>query len=89
MKTGRGGHWNRAGRKSGGSRPLIVGASRQTSDYTTWQLSVRAFYAIEALKTDLFSVVTEDELKAWFDAGERSSWAALQAIDRAKTRKSP
>jgi len=77
---GRGGHWNRAGRKSGGSRPIIV--ARKTSDYTTWELSVRSFYA------DLFSVVTEAELRAWFDAGERSSWAALQAIERAKKRPS-
>lgn len=83
---GRGGHWNRAGRKSGGSPPIIIRSMAKTADYATWQLSVRAFYAIEALKTDLFSVVTEDELRAWFDAGERSSWAALQAIDRAKKR---
>lgn len=77
-----GGMWNRSGRCSGGPRKAHLRASKG-STFKEWFEAAAALIRGQTGK-ELKETISEEQLLAWYDAGERSSWAASVVIQHIK-----
>lgn len=75
MKRDGGGNWNRAARKSGGERSTVPAFTPRNVSWVEWSNAVADLVKTATGKA-LYDVMSKEQLLAWFDAGERPSWAA-------------
>lgn len=79
-----GGMWNRSGRHSGGPRKAHLGVpASRGGTFKEWFEAAAALVRGQTGK-ELKDTISEEQLLAWYDAGERSSWAASVVIEHIK-----
>ena len=81
------GAWNRAGRRSGGERPVPLEAPFTPTSWVDWLRSVGDLVLLK-LHVPLEQISSRHcsakELERWYDAGERATWVAATLIDRSR-----
>lgn len=81
MSKDGGGNWNRAARKSGGDHRFNVVIPSLT--WEGWMNAVRTLILSKMGIQKVEAIVPEKELREWYDAGERPTWAAVEILKRA------